>query len=199
MPYETELKFLNVDFVSVRKKLSALNAICKGRHLERNVVFDTSALELKENDKLLRLRSKQWKDRSEYVLTFKSPPAESVSSDVKVYDERETKVDSFEGTYGVLKGLGYDAAFRYDKVREEWAYKGVEICLDELPFGFVVELEGSREDIFALARQLEFSMECASTSTYHDLNRDYRKQNGLAHQDSFYFTEEQYQCYMNEL
>ena len=191
MTLETELKFININFSSVRKKLSALGGSCKGRHLERNVVYDTPSREMKDNEKLLRVRTKQWKDRAETVLTLKVPPAGSAPDDVKVYDERETNVESFEGTCGILEGLGYEGAFRYDKVREEWTFLSVEICFDELSFGNVVELEGERDAIFEVAEQLALPLENSSTETYHGLHREYRKRNGLAPEDSFYFTEEE--------
>lgn len=199
MAFETELKFLDVEFNALREKLTVLGGKCKGRHLERNVVFDTPDREFKNNEKLLRLRTKQWKNAHETVLTLKLPPEGEVPSDVKIYDERETKVENFDGTYAILEGLGYDGAFRYDKVREEWSLNGVEICLDELSFANVVELEGEREEILKLATLLELSLDKSSTGTYHDLHRDYRKRNHLEPQDSFYFTDDECQQHMDSL
>lgn len=188
MAFETELKFLGVNVASLRGTLSSLGAICKGRHVERNLVFDTPDRLFKQSEMLLRLRSKIWRDREVAVLTLKRPPAGPVPEDVKVYDERETVVQSFDGTCGILEGLGYDAAFRYEKVREEWQLDDVEICLDSMPFGDVAELEGEREAIFACAGRLGLSMDNASTGTYHDLNRAWRASEGLPPDDNFCFT-----------
>ncbi|MCT4534913.1 class IV adenylate cyclase [Halodesulfovibrio sp.] len=199
MAFEIELKFIHINHVLLREKLSALGGLCKGRHLERNVVFDTPLREMKSADKLLRLRAKQWKDKEEAVLTLKLPPEGDVPADVKIYDERETKVESFDGTYGILEGLGYEGAFRYDKMREEWIFENVEICLDELSFDTVVELEGSRDDIFAVAATLSLPLEQSSTATYHDLHRAYRERENLAPQDSFYFTDEECQQLLKTL
>lgn len=199
MAFEIELKFIHVDPSLVREKISAFGGLCKGRHLERNVVFDSPDRDMKKAGKLLRLRTKQWKDKHETVLTLKLPPKGDIPEDVKIYDERETKVESFDGTYAILEGLGYEGAFRYDKMREEWALDNVEICIDELSFDTVIELEGDRDDIFALADKLSLPIENSSTATYHELHRVYRKSNNLAPQDSFYFTEEECQSVLKTL
>ncbi|MEZ0574425.1 class IV adenylate cyclase [Halodesulfovibrio aestuarii] len=199
MAFEIELKFIHINPSLLREKLSALGGLCKGRHLERNVVFDLPERDMKEAGKLLRLRTKQWKDRHETVLTLKLPPKGDMPVDVKIYDERETKVESFDGTYAILEGLGYDGAFRYDKMREEWALDNVEICLDELSFDTVVELEGERDDIFAVADKLCLPRENASTATYHELHSSYRERENLAPQDSFYFTDDECQRLLEKL
>lgn len=199
MAFEIELKFIHVDPSLLREKLSALGGLCKGRHLERNVVFDTPERGMKDEGKLLRLRTKQWKDSHETVLTLKLPPKGDIPLDVKIYDERETKVESFDGTYGILEGLGYNGAFRYDKMREEWTLDHVEICIDELSFDTVIELEGERDDIFALADKLSLPLENSSTATYHELHRAYRERENLTPQDSFYFADEECQQLLKNL
>jgi len=199
MAFEIELKFVHIDLSMMREKLSAFGALCKGRHLERNVVFDTPRREMKSEGKLLRLRTKQWKDSHETVLTLKLPPKGDIPKDVKIYDERETLVESFDGTCAILEGLGYDGAFRYDKMREEWLLDSVVVCLDELSFDTVIELEGERDDILALAEKLGLPRESASTATYHELHRAYREKLNLAPQDSFYFSDEECQSLLKTL
>lgn len=190
MAYEVEIKFLHVDFSQLRERLSVCGAFYNGKHLERNLVFDTSELTFKHANMLLRLREKQYAHKTQAILTLKRPPQTEVPDDVKVYDEQETHVSNAEGMRHILEGLGYHAAFRYDKVREEWSLGQVDICLDSLPFGDVVELEGEREAIFAVAKQLELSMKNASTETYHAVNCQFRKAAGLPPDDNFIFDED---------
>ncbi len=199
MGFETELKFTGADFAVLRGKLRALAAEPLGRHVERNLVFDTPDRSFKGRDMLLRLRSKIGRKGSRSVLTLKQPPGHAVPQDVKVYDERETLVDDFDAMRSILEGLGYDAAFRYEKVREEWRLDGVEICLDTMPFGDVVELEGERDAILACAGRLGLSMDSSSTGTYHDLNRAWRARQGLPHDDNFCFPQERLQALLEEL
>ncbi|GFM34133.1 class IV adenylate cyclase [Desulfovibrio subterraneus] len=188
MAFETELKFVDADFAALRKKLAELGAECRGSHVERNLVFDTPERSFKNSDMLLRLRTKIRKNGETAVLTLKRPPQVPVPADVKVYDERETTVENFDGMRGILEGMGYDAAFRYEKMREEWKLDGVEICLDSMPFGDVAELEGEREAIFTCAARIGLRMEQANTGTYHDLNRNWRAAQGLPHDDNFCFS-----------
>jgi len=189
MAFEIELKFLGADFSALRRTIRLSGGVCKGAHFERNLVFDTPQRTFKDEDKLLRLRLKCWADNQVAVMTFKRPPMNEtgIPDDVKVYDEQETVVANFESTKGILEALGYDAAFRYDKMREEWSLNGVEICLDTLPFGDVVEIEGPRDEILQTAEKLGLSMEQSHTGTYHDLNREYRIQHGLTPDDNFAF------------
>lgn len=181
MPLETEIKFKGADFDRVRTILLALSAERKGRWLERNLVFDDVDRSLRDKSVLLRLRQ----DRNA-VLTLKQPPAKE-SPDVKVFHEHETIVQDFDAMRTILEGLGYAVAFRYEKVREEWVLDGVHICLDELPFGRFVELEGERVAILALAREMGLPLDTSTTATYHALNQSWRKQEGLAADENFVF------------
>ncbi len=194
MPHETEIKYTGVDFAALRLALQQAQASFLQRHWERNIVFDTPQRDMKQKGMLLRVRSKQWAKacgRSpEYVLTLKLPPTCPVPEDVKVWEERETRVHSFESTCSLVEGLGYEAAFRYDKVREEWQCDGVLVCLDTLVFGEVVEMEGEREAIFRLAGRLSLDSRQSTTETYHELNRRFRGALALLHDDNFYFTDE---------
>lgn len=195
MQYEVELKYTGANFAVLREMLQQCSAQFSQRHWERNIVFDTPQRDMKQKGHLLRLRAKLWPQESgrspQNVLTLKLPPQVEVPVDVKVWDERETIVGDFDSTCGILEGLGYQPAFRYDKIREEWSYKGVTICLDSLVFGDVVELEGEREAIFSVAGLLNLSAANASTATYHDLNREYRRREGLPEDDNFYFADEE--------
>ncbi|QJT08282.1 class IV adenylate cyclase [Oceanidesulfovibrio marinus] len=181
MALETEIKFKGADFDRVRTILLALSAERKGRWMERNLVFDDADRSLRRKGVLLRLRQ----DRNS-VLTLKQPPAEE-QEDVKVFHEHETIVQDFEAMRAILGGLGYTVAFRYEKVREEWAAGEVHVCLDEMPFGQFVELEGERVAILALARELGLSLDTSTTATYHALNQAWREEEGLAPDENFVF------------
>ncbi|MFV0420777.1 class IV adenylate cyclase [Oleidesulfovibrio sp.] len=194
MLYEVELKYTGIDFAGLRALLQYCSAQFSQRHWERNIVFDTPQCDMRQKGQLLRLRSKEWAQTSgrspQNVLTLKLPPQVEVPDDVKVWDERETLVSDFDSMRSILEGLGYQPAFRYDKIREEWFCEGVTICLDSLVFGDVVELEGEREAIFKVAALLKLPSDKASTATYYDLNREFRKSAGLPEDDNFYFSDE---------
>ncbi|MBU1039938.1 MAG: class IV adenylate cyclase [Proteobacteria bacterium] len=183
MALEIEVKYLNADHADLRQRLSRMGAHGVGRWFEANVVFDDAARSLKAAGTLLRLREKSGR----VVLTLKCASAENVSDAVKVCDEHETDVADAASMRQILAGLGLTPALRYEKLREKWLVLGCEVCLDTLPFGDFVEIEGSEEDIATCAKALELQSDRASTATYHDLNRQHRESSGLPPEESFVF------------
>lgn len=56
----------------------------------------------------------------------------------------------------VLRGLGLEPRFRYQKYREAWSHEGLEIVVDETPIGCFLELEGEPEAIHRVAEALGY-------------------------------------------
>lgn len=183
MPLEIELKYLDVDLEAVSETLRELGATFEGKRFESNTVFDDDARSLKQRGILVRLR-----DDGRNILTLKKPPQTPVPQGVKVWDERETELDDPDAIRAVLDVLGCREAFQYEKVREEWVYGGCHVCLDHMPFGDFVELEGAVEDIEACAAALGIAENKTSTDNYHQLNKAYRRANNLPENDSFVFS-----------
>lgn len=182
MPLEIELKYLGVDLDAVSAKLHALGGDFKGKRFESNAVFDDATRSLKERGILVRLRSDGRK-----LLTVKMPPTGPVPEGVKVWDERETSVEDLGTIEALLDVLGYFKAFCYEKVREEWAFEGCHVCLDHMPFGDFIELEGEPEAIRQCAKSLDLASLETSTENYHALNKAYRLENSLPPNDNFVF------------
>lgn len=196
MALEIEIKFPEADLAALRTALQALGATGGVPYLECNRVYDTPGRDLRAANTLLRLRTKTGPNLHAVVLTMKRPPhadgamgagSAPIPDDVKVWDEVQTVVADADAMHQVLTGLGYGVAFGYDKVREVWHLDGVHVCLDIMPFGPVVELEGDREAILAMADRLGLDRARASTATYHDLNRQWRAARGLPPSEDFTF------------
>lgn len=186
MALEYELKYLAPNLVDLRKRLEAIGAECVAPpYFEENLIFDDENRSLRQQDILLRLRQKSGRDA---VLTVKRPPSKPIDTALKVYEELETKASDFDATRMVLETLGHVVAFRYEKVREKWRLHGVDICLDQLPFGDFVELEGPEENLFQVARETGLDALATSKATYHALNREYRQQEGLEADENFMFS-----------
>ena len=80
-------------------------------------------------------------------------------------------------------------------MRATWRFDNVTICLDTVPFGYVVELEGLEADILACAAFLDLDKLKKSTLSYHDLHQEWLKNTGQdkelsAKDPSFVFTPE---------
>jgi adenylate cyclase class 2 len=186
MGLEIEVKYLDADHAAIRRALRNLGAVRLGRWFEANAVYDDAQRSLKARGTLLRLRAKP----GAHVLTLKRAAADRQSDTAKVYEEHETHVSDPAALAAILGGLGYSPALRYEKIREKWTLHGCEICLDTLPFGQFLEIEGDEDGIRACAEALALPASRASTATYHELNRRWREASGLAPDESFVFTPE---------
>lgn len=187
MALEIERKYLDVDHAALRQRLEALGAVRIGAWFEANTVYDDPARGLKARGTLLRLREKQGR----FVLTLKEKPHAPQATGVKVYEEHETDVTDGPALGAILAGLGLAPAFRYEKIREKWRLHGCALCLDTLPFGLYLEIEGDEAGIEACAQALALPPEQASTATYHELNRLHRAARSLPVEESFAFPAEQ--------
>lgn len=183
MPLETEVKYLDADHGQLRRRLLEVGATRLGRWFEANTVYDDASRSLKQSGTLLRLRERTGR----HVLTLKRAAGAAASNRFKAYEESETDVADPGALHEILAGLGFAPALRYEKVREKWALLGCEVCLDTLPFGDFVEIEGGEQDIAACASALGLPGDKASTATYHELNRLARLAKGEPPEESFVF------------
>lgn len=189
MGLEIERKYLHINLQSLRQKLVDCGAHCLGAHFESNWVYDTAQAALVGGGQLLRLRSQQWRDKTRHLLTLKLPATHE--GGFKVREERETEVADGAVMRGILEGLGYGVAARYEKIREPWHLDTVEVELDILPFAEVVELEGRAQDIESVERRLNLDNAEISTKSYHELHQEWLRQNHKPAQLSFVFDEAQ--------
>lgn len=185
MHLERELKFLGVNLKETGRRLREVGGQSLGRYFETNVVFDSPDRALKRQGMLLRLREKE----GEAVLTVKRPPENAESSGLKVFEEIETGVGDFNAMRESLLAVGFVEVFGYEKIREKWRYGECVICLDTLPFGDFIEIEGTEEMVAACAGDLGLEDCKTSTETYYRLNIQYRRDNGLPPDENFRFSE----------
>ena len=184
MQREMEAKFAVESLEELRVRLKSMEASPKDCRFERNAVFDTPSRDLKSKGELLRLRQ-----TDKAVLTWKRPSNQPAPAGVKAMDEVETVVGEFETMRQMLRGLGYEEALWYEKSREQWRLGEALVCLDVLPFGEFVEIEGDPTVIATAADCLGLDMAQAKALTYHDLYREHLARLGLPPQDSFIFSE----------
>ena len=182
---EIESKFVVTAFAPLREALLAAAGVRLSRVFEENIVFDTPDRRLRGRDVLLRLRRD-----GEGRVTLKLPSKNATASGIKIRHEIETTVADAAAMEAIFAGLGYTPALRYEKVRETWSLGDAHICLDRLPFGRFVEIEGTPAAIAAAAGHLGLSMREASSLTYHALYQNHLAQCGLPACDSFVFSPE---------
>ncbi|MFP4070567.1 MAG: class IV adenylate cyclase [Desulfovibrionales bacterium] len=183
MHLEQETKFSGVSFDALRKNLDRLNARQGEMYFEENVVYDTPQRDLNAKEILLRLR----KGRRNLLTVKRAPERQDGGAQFKEREEIETEVENFQALQEILTFLGFCPVFRYEKFREIWFLGECHICLDILPFGEFVEIEGRPGTIFECCRLLGLDPSGGSPKSYYQLHQEYLQSNGLPFQESFVF------------
>ena len=145
---EIEVKFLLDDMPAIQDRIIQLGGISDGPVFETNIRFENESHGLRKNRSILRLRN----DRKT-TLTFKSD-ANEPDNQFKINTEYEVVVDNFSMMEQILKALGFHQEQIYEKNRDTVLLHHTVICLDTMPFGPFLEIEGSKENIREMAQRL---------------------------------------------
>lgn len=171
MPVENEVKVCVDSFLPVKERLVSV----KAKHIvtvrEKNILYDTGAGELRGEDVGLRLRCEDGVDNGSFkrvTLTVKGPRRDGV---LKSRCEFEVCAACFKRAHELLCAIGFEKALVYEKIREKWTLGRTEVCLDTLPFGLYVEIEGDEKDVFCTAKGMGFARAQFITLNYFDLAR----------------------------
>lgn len=141
MALEIEKKY-RIDkkmLVELTARLAELGAVFTNETFEENYLHQGG--DLGERNAFLRLR----KTATGNTLTFKEKV--TADGDLKRQIEFETIVSDVEATESIIERLGYELVIVYEKRRKAWKLGKVEVVLDELPFGFYMEIEGPTKEI----------------------------------------------------
>lgn len=161
---EREIKLRTDGPEAARAALARLGArAVRARHFEDNVLLDDEAGRLRAGGCLLRIR----RTSEGGELTYKGPRLDS--GEVKAREEIEVRVGEPDALQSLLAGLGLRPVFRYQKYRETYSWKGVEIVVDETPVGTFFEIEGPVEGIRAAATALGYAAGDYITDSYAGL------------------------------
>src|SRR5580704_13289098 len=136
MQREIEIKFRVKELQELGRALRAarFRLVTPRRH-EMNTLYDLPGGILRARKQLLRLR----KYGSTWTLTHKSGTTRGRHSSRA---ELETVVADGKMTDAILRGLGYEPTFRYEKFRAEWSDDKGEVVVDQTPIGNFCEIEG---------------------------------------------------------
>jgi adenylate cyclase class 2 len=163
MPNEIEIKFRieNLGDLNRRLRAAGFRRITPRTH-EMNALYDLPGQPLRKRGELLRLRQygKEW------FLTHKS---KGVAGRHKTRLELQTRVTDGEIMHAILRALGYQPTFRYEKFRAEWSDGRGHVVVDETPIGNFGEIEGAPRWIDQTAKKLGIRPEHYITDTYAGL------------------------------
>jgi adenylate cyclase, class 2 len=137
MSIETEKKYrLDADSKSeVVEALKEMGAEYVRRDFEENVIY--SSPHLRQINGAVRLRHVG--DRTVLTLKRRVPNDAGVKQQV----EHETELADAESMRAILNELGIEPVLVYEKHRDTWRFRSVEVVLDELPYGSFMEIEGT--------------------------------------------------------
>jgi adenylate cyclase class 2 len=160
---EIEIKFRVPDTGSLARRLRAAKfRVVTLRTHEMNTLYDLPGQPLRKRGELLRLR----KYGDDWVLTHK---AKGTVGRHKTRVETETKVSDGKKMNAILRGLGFDPTFRYEKFRAEWSDGKGHVVIDETPIGNFGEIEGRSRWIDQTAKLLAIKHADYITDTYAGL------------------------------
>jgi adenylate cyclase class 2 len=174
---EIEVKFHVFRMDDLRRRVVELGASSAGRVFEKNIRFEDAEESLLAAKSLLRLRHD-----GKSILTYKQA-ATSEDDQFKVYREIETEVSDYEATLQILKELGYSPRQVYEKYRETFAFKGAVLCLDTMPYGDFLEIEGEKTRIRELSDRLELDWDKRILATYLEMFAYIKKTASLDFED----------------
>jgi adenylate cyclase class 2 len=166
---ELEVKFYLSHPDRLLEKIEKLKGdLVSPRVFELNLRFDLPTRELTKNFRVLRLR----KDNTSH-LTYKGPAQDRV--DVSARQEIEFEVSDFDSARAFFEALGYEAYIRYEKYRVTYSLDNVLVVIDEMPYGWFVEIEGpDAESIKLVTEKLQLKWETRITVSYMALFQQVR-------------------------
>jgi adenylate cyclase class 2 len=174
---ETEVKFHVPDPPAMRARLLSLGARSLGRSREHNIRFENETMGLRRAKNLLRLR----RDRK-CTLTFKCAPAQA-DPEFKQFTELEVEVSDCDTMRTILAALGFHPEQVYEKWRETLVLDDTAFCLDDLPFGNFLEIEGPKEQIRGFAGRLDLEWSRRILLNYLEIFEIIRADRGLSFSD----------------
>lgn len=142
--------------IEIEEELNFFRAEFCGEEFEENTLYGGGRLET--DGSILRLR----KTGSRSVLTYKRRIWNSES--IKQNIEHETEIADADSMAQIIDLLGFRKTLVYEKRRKTWNFRAVEVVLDELPFGFFMEIEGTVENI----REAEFMLSASGFEVEHE-------------------------------
>jgi len=170
---EIEVKIKIEHPKEITQRIVDLDAVLdRDRHWEENTLYDFTNKDLYKKNHALRVR----KINRKIFLTFKG--ATQKSRKFKIREEYETEVKNEKQLKKILKSLGLQPVFTYNKYRTVFRKKRLKICLDETSIGNYLELEGQQNEIVRFAEALQLSKEDFIKKDYIQLIKDQEKSSG---------------------
>ncbi len=162
-PVEIEVKFYLPNMDHMRRRIQRLGAVPGASGFEKNIRFENKTNPLQPRQALLRLRQSD-----KVTLTYKSR-VPGRQAQFKIHTELEVTVNAFDTMRQILESIGFHAEQVYEKKRESFLLADTHLCLDEMPYGGFIEIEGGKKDIRQTAKRLGLDWKNRILSNYLEI------------------------------
>lgn len=172
---EVELKF-KIDDNQIKKIIANQDIATEKEVYQKTVMFDNADKLMEHTDGRIRLRQQG----NKISLSYKRP-LPSVGNEKKEV-ELETEVGNFEVMSNILRMMGYAPATSYEKHTTPFKLKecpNVFLEIQKYPFETFLEIEGEKEEIEKVAKQLGFDAKDAFIKPVDTLFAEWRTTKGL--------------------
>ncbi len=186
---EIEVKLRVASRRDAQRRLRAAGARRVRTVREHNILFDAPGGRLRQQGCLLRLRIERARGagKRRFLLTCKGPVLRP--SRYKAREEQEFEVRAAAPVIACLRMLGFAPVFRYEKARTSYAMRGapgLHVELDQVPFGWFIELEGPRRLIDMASRRLGYRRRDYVTRSYLALHAQDCRRRGAPLRDMLF-------------
>jgi len=176
-PLEIEVKFHLNAVEPIHKAILEIGATPAPRLFETNLRYEDADSSFIRRNMLLRLRTD-----AQTTLTLKRPPPKS-DPEFKVHRELEVQVSDFDTMDAILQGIGLHRAQCYEKWRQTLVLEDVVFCIDTLPFGQFLEIEGPKAAIIAMAGRLGLNWQRRIVCNYLEMFEVIKREHNLTFTD----------------
>jgi adenylate cyclase class 2 len=175
---ELEIKLFLNDLPSFQGRVESLGGqLVEPRLHEINLRFDTPDGQLTRAFQILRLRQD-----TAARMTYKGP-GETIDG-VHARREIEFTVSDHMSAHSLLEALGYQVSLMYEKYRTTYDLRGLQVTLDEMPYGNFTEIEGpDGEQIRAATEELGVNWEARIIQSYTSLFDQLKRKKGFTFRD----------------
>lgn len=173
---EVELKF-KINNNQIKKIVDNPDVVSEKEVHQKTVMFDNADKLMEHTDGRIRLRQQG----NKISLSYKRPLPSAGNEKKEV--ELETEVGNFEVMFNILRMMGYAPSTSYEKYTIPFKLKNnpdVYMEIQKYPFETFLEIEGSKEEIEKVAKQLGFDTKDALIKPVDTLFTEWRMAKGLS-------------------
>lgn len=160
---ESQVKFKLKKIPDILKTLRENEAVFLGGSYEKTIKYDDGKGTFNKNGILLRTMN-----GFENKITLKEMSENHFT---------EVEVEDAEAINYIFSKLGLTNQLIMEKYRLKWKLKGVNISVDELPFGVYLEIKGTVEQINLIVRLMRLNGDEMINITYWDIFEELKNNN----------------------